>query len=76
MVTAEDDWDRSGTDDVPHRVLDRTVGRLGVRGRDRCVAVIDHPQRCESVNPSLEVRPGRNARRPNRTWPEARARPV
>ena len=76
MVAAEHDRDRTGVDDLADDVLDGGVRPFRVGGQHRRIAEVDDPQLGERVDAGLEVRPGRAARRPDRTRREPRARPV
>ncbi len=76
VVAAEDDRNRTRSDDLSDRPLDRLVRPSGVGGDNRRVAVVDQPQLGHRVDLCLEVRPRRAAGGANRARAKACARPV
>jgi hypothetical protein len=76
VVPAEDDRQRARLDDLSDRRLDRLVRAGGVRRGDGRIAEVDDAKRGERVDARFEVAPRRAARRPNRTGPVPRPRPV
>jgi hypothetical protein len=76
VVATEDHGERARGQDLPHGFLDGGVGAGGVGRNDRGVAEVENPELGERVDPNLEVRTGRAARRADRARREAGARPI